>query len=683
MASSSSDTTSQWTLCLTCSGKRHVVRLSGEATVQELYQLAATCPLMEHLPKPSKGGKKKKTASKSDDSSTPAFQLKVGGLSPKVIPLPSTSSDDSSLTLNQVGIVNQDRILLEPLTTTACTASSKRKTSTTNTTINNTASSASPSNKRTKRVAATKATESFAETIRQQDAILRQEQAARVTKSKKTTTVRRPPATGSIATGPVQPSPNKKFQAAKTSIGRRLVDGEITSTPRKTTTTTKPKRRLEALGDPTAIALLETLNSTSSAGRILRKGWKRAVHDAYEQSQATARLAAIAGHAQIPIGFEKMESSNSDINNSTSSTPTLKVVYRKGVQGRGHFTEEVDFLPKEVLLQVIGQIYQQSTGAPEALRGENLALLSPRVLWSLVYHGSINDNSTNDDDHHQDVPPTLPITSVHEALQRLRPDLDWSYLRRRREQLSAKARENLRQEQERNQHGQESMDYEKAAEAIESVEMAMAQVQSVNQEQEQRQQREENSLPDDGWKIVTPDELDEDELYECVCGEADNGEAGEPQRTPQHEAVVKALVAMGIHNWRELANVTSDDIGLQLQQAMVDLESIDDIDLWIERAQGNTLEEIMIEICDNSVAAVELLSLVSSTSPKDLAVWFPIAETLQELVLERHAVQQQGPEEDDGMKVPSVDILRRWCCRAKQALEQFPWLEEYATPIQD
>jgi hypothetical protein len=65
----------------------------------------------------------------------------------------------------------------------------------------------------------------------------------------------------------------------------------------------------------------------------MRKGWKQAVQDAYEQNKAHARLAAVTvGNYTVSVQNES----------------NMSVTFKKGILGRGDFDEVVDFLPKDV-----------------------------------------------------------------------------------------------------------------------------------------------------------------------------------------------------------------------------------------------------------------------------------------------------------------------------------------------
>lgn len=397
------------------------------------------------------------------------------------------------------------------------------------------------------------------------------------------------------------PQPKKKkannrkpqFQASRHSEGRRLEDGAVASRPRR--------KRVEPMAPE--VGLLESLESKNKAGRLMRKGWRQAVESAYEQNQAAARVAGL-GAAQMSL-----------------QEGNLEVTYPKGLQGRGSYQDVVDYLSREVLQSVVKDIHPS-----EALRPSNLSLLSPRVFWSLVYH--------------------CQPSSIEEGLQTLHPDLDWSFLRRRRQQLSAKARENLRQQQQEEETG----DLEAAAQAIARVEEAMENLTDFSAPTTNGTNLTVN------FEIVTPTEEDVDELITCI----DVAPVSERPST----TIAKALAQHNIPNWRVLANQDPDTLAntLDLEPAIVTT--------WIERAQQESLEEIMVEVCDGNVDAVELLrEHARGGTPKDLAMWATIPSSLWDLLRE-HA--------DSTM---SADDAARWSLQARAALDCLGWLQDFVTPV--
>jgi hypothetical protein len=332
---------------------------------------------------------------------------------------------------------------------------------------------------------------------------------------------------------------------------------------------------------------------------------------------------------------------------SLSPSSSLTVLYQGSVD-KTKTTETVDCIPRTVLEEVLKGIYATN---PEALRPENLSLLSPRVLWSLVY-----------------IFPTH--NTFNEIYHELLPDLNWSFLRRRAQQLSEKALENLRQQQQQQQaQGEEVEDGEHALEAIAAVEHAMEHLhEHTAAERKARLARaamsrlntmQETALGEEGeWKLITPDEPDADELRECIL-------ASENPTRDIPTLITKLMGDCKIHNWRELANVP--DVACLAKMVGEPIESVQS---WIEYAQGRSVEEIIVEICDGNVRAVELLTdQARSGTPKDLAAWRSIPSMLHQFL--------DGHED-----APNKDDLQTWSQRAYKLLNHCEWLNWYATPVE-
>jgi len=517
---------SEWSLCLTSSQGRKILKVSPTATCQELYTLAQ------------------------------ASELK-SGFPPKSLP-----NDQTPI---QLLVQNQERIQLVEV---AASTTNTKKTSST---------------KRPQRAAAKAATAAMPDVIRAQEAMM-QETTTSTRKRSRTTSNRKPP-----PRRPMGP-------------GRRLADGAAVAAP---------PRRGRAPSKPPATdmseALLGALNHSGQMGRVLRKGLKSVVESAYDTTRAFSRLAVIA---------------SGDYQLSVRGNETLELEYR-GTVDKTLVQEQVDCIPKDVLVEVVKGIHASDK---EALRPENLSVLSPRVLWSMVHWCE----STRD------------IKTMYHMLW---PDLDWSFLRRRAQQLSEKARENLRQEQS------DTPDMEEAAKAIAAVESAMEHLHDydANTRKEKRAQAAVSRMQ--GWKLTTPNELDHDELRECV-------QTSMPQE--RIDEWIPKLVERNIHNWRELANVRDP------AQLKLDL-SDGEIQPWIDYAQAQSVDEIIVEICDNNVEAVELLREQARTgTPKDLALWKAIPESLCQVC---------------NNKLPR-DTVATWCERAHHTLQEFEWLQWYATPVE-
>ncbi|KAL7579046.1 hypothetical protein ACA910_019085 [Epithemia clementina (nom. ined.)] len=681
---------------------------------------------------------------------------------------------------------------------TTSTASESDDNSNNNSDNDNTPTTTIDRRSPSRRAAAQKATESFAEVIRAQEELQLQQQQSKQQKERKS--IPRSPKQQSPQKSPStsRPVPNKRFAAAATT-GRRLQDGAVIQKapprPRQRRNQQQPPPFHAApnQNDDPSLALLGTLESNTSHGRLMRQGWKQAVQDRYEQNKAAARLAALsllfvqqppnAGGTTAPVQFvvtPPLPGKNNNNNNDKDDNDdddddddeendddktqqlqprTLRITYPKGVQGRGHYEESVDYLPRSVLQQVIASIHPTN---PETLRPSNLALLSPRVFWSLAFHYSCRCCRRRDcGKNTQDISSRASSSSTMEAaLRSIQPNLDWSFLRRRKQELSAKARENLRQEQEQRQQQEQQPDWEAAAAAILSVEQAMNQVQALD-----RQHRNQRMLQavanrnrpvlldmddDDEWQLTTPTEVDEDELLTCIQVHPVPSSSSSLLSLDSSDLVHKLIHHCRIRNWRELANVESATaLAAQILQeednataanpdapttsrdhpttekkktkyqeddrdtAMAVLA--DCVESWIDRAQQESVEEIIVQVCDDNIPAVTLLcDKAQSGTPQDLAHWRFIVPELHALLVEQEQQQEQqcaknnnnidkadanhhhhhnkkrfGEEENQSndnddvetAPIPSLADLQKWCHQAQLALEQYPWLKQIVTPI--
>lgn len=484
------------------------------------------------------------------------------------------------------------------------------------------AATSTGSTRKSKRAASKAATEAMPQVIKAQEAMMKQ-QAKPKRKAAATTT--------SSSSPRKRPPPAPKFDAS-VGEGRRLADGAAvaTASPRK-----RKAPSSSLLGDQgknpqdMSEALMGALDNKGKMGQVLRKGMKNAVQSSYETTRAFSRLAAIQAksyQAQI-----------------VSSHNKLTIIYQ-GTVDKTKTTETVDCIPRDVLEAVIKGIHGSDE---QALRPENLALLSPRVLWSLVH---VFPNYSN----------------VEECYHQLLPDMDWTFLKQRRApQLSEKALENLRQEQEKSGRADEILNVEQAAEAVAAVEHAMEHLHDYEAQERQStlaraamaRLRGPATLEEQAWKLVTPSEPDEDELLQIMDG------APAPASFNPNE-MVQQLFRLGIHNWRELAN--RKDVANLAMKLQVPEEHVQQ---WIDRAQDESLPEIMVEICNDTPDHVDLLTEQGRTgTPKDLANWRCIPDTLWNQV--------------GSPSTFTAAQLSMWCDRAHALLQEWEWLNWYATPVE-
>ena len=402
-----------------------------------------------------------------------------------------------------------------------------------------------------------------------------------------------------------------------------------------------------------SFALLNALQGGGgggNVGKVLRGAMRNAISRQYDSTRAVTRVSAVhAGKYDIV---------------ELPSSSSLAITFDKGMEGRGTFHETVDAIPREALELVLKGIHASD---PESLRATMLAQLSPRVFWSLLKETSSSVSTTAEAAATGTGEHTVG-RSTDAALQELLPTLDWTFLRRRKQTLSEKAQENLRQaNSSREDEQDDDGNLEAAAEAVQAVEHAMEHLHNYDQTrrrnraaeaamarlgQQQPQGRgDDASEPQVAWSLVTPTELDEDELTECTGGDSD---------------YASKLVNMGINNWRQLANAESSQIARELHVA----EST--VEVWLDRAQEESIEEVIVEICDGRVDVVEVLRAEANTgTPKDLGNWRCIPHMLFECA--SSSLQNLGV---------TVNDVALWCQRAHDVMEDYEWMSWYATPVE-
>jgi hypothetical protein len=229
--------------------------------------------------------------------------------------------------------------------------------------------------------------------------------------------------------------------------------------------------------------------------------------------------------------------------------------------------------------------------------------------------------------------------------------LDWSFLESRKKTLSAKAKENLRQLE-----GEPNI--EAAAEVVHAVEDAMDQLSAYDasrrRDRAARAAMARNTPASATWHLVTPTEYDEEELKECIQISG-----------TQAERVISVLRSMNILNWRQLANANVSSLAENVHLPETQVES------WVDHAQAQSVEEIMVEICDNRVEVVEILRDEARTgTPKDLANWRHLQSMLYESA---PSLVGKGVEIQD---------ICTWCQRSQDVLEEWEWVNWYATPVE-
>ena len=472
-------------------------------------------------------------------------------------------------------------------------------------------------------------------------------------------------------------------------VGRKLSDGSHV-TPKIPRFNSKGKSSSTNLTfkDETDVAtrLLSSIETGGNGkiGSFLRGAMRNAVTKSYESSRAYTRISAIQSRQYNIFSKQNIQLLGTTAENENEGRPSLgifTVQYSKGKVSneRGLHEEDFQLISMKTLKSVIRAVYMDSDpeeGGKEMLRSRNMAQLSPRVLWSIVYHTMYipSQQKGQNDKYARD---------IEEGLQILLPDLDWKYLRKRKQILSEKAKENLRQKESIENQDDDNEVIEKGMEIIDAVEAAMM---AVSKEDKlvtrnkiakaalSRSKIEDTSLEDqnpDNWELITPIDVDWDELVECICDGCDLD-------CKNAITIAKGLENhCTIRNWRELANGNATLIQNQLEMQIRDIQiSTENIESWIDSAQRRSIDEIMIDICDDKTDVVfALCEKVNVGTPKDLALWEPITDLLLE---EIH--KQMNDNEKLTLNINEENV-KLWCRRSKSLLKTIDWLNWYATPI--
>jgi len=627
-------------ICLQSRQARKVISLAPTASTHELYE-----------------------------STAKEFGVKIeclkAGYPPKPIP------SDKSTPISKF-VTNQERIRVEFATdnTTVIpsssptkkkgTKNSKGKKKSVNDDQNNDSSSDNVI-RRSKRAASKAATESMPALIKAQEEYLKNTASTGKKRS-------RGGKSADLINGAFPSHSNKKRLNATKSIplsasagaGRRLADGAMVSNPRKASSQAAVRRRRGETGTGNgstdmSTALMGAIHDKGQMGIILRKGMKNAVLSSYETTRSFSRLAAIQSRSYL---IANLADDTSASGGGGGGGNLLKVIYHGSVD-KSKVEEAVDCIPRDVLQAVMEGIHASNK---EALRPENLSRLSPRVLWSCVQYF-----------------PTL--SSVPDMYRELLPTLDWSFLRRRAEQLSEKALENKRQAMEK----EEDVDLERASNVVAAVEHAMEHLQDYHAEERKarqaqaaearlrRLQAQEDNVT---WVLKTPSEPDRDELRECIeiSVPVTSTTAGTTTSAKITKWISQLMKEHKIHNWRELANISEKNIGYLVRKLEVPEANLR---LWVDNAQNESFSEIMVEICDGNIDAVEILTEhARSGTPKDLAGWRSIPDVLLEQ-LNQKCLQQMN-QTNHWMEFGTIS---NWCDRAHCVLQDYEWLNWYATPV--
>jgi len=178
----------------------------------------------------------------------------------------------------------------------------------------------------------------------------------------------------------------------------------------------------EGLGPEAAMGVLFATAASSPTSeldptlRMFRRCLKEEVIKRAEQTLAEQRVAA-----SYSGDFEFLPPKG----HSLSALGLLRVKFK--TNAKSFVEEEHSFIPKPFLKLTVSSVMQGEAQWKENFRPYNMALVSPRVFWSLVKE----------------------FGDVRGGLVQLCPEVDWSFLSHRKRGLSSKAKDNLQQAEER------------------------------------------------------------------------------------------------------------------------------------------------------------------------------------------------------------------------------------------
>ena len=171
----------------------------------------------------------------------------------------------------------------------------------------------------------------------------------------------------------------------------------------------------------------------------------------------------------------------------------------------------------------------------------------------------------------------------------------------------------------------------------------------------------------DDWKLIIPDEEDQDELKECILDQNDITE----EIAKTYSSIMLSAEQPSCRNWRELANANPEIMTTKFitecNKMKIDQPSFDCVNAWIDAAQRRSLDEIMLEILDSDQDALELLAeKANSANPWDLTQWQSYPHLLLETI--------------ESTKYTNQDATR-WISRANIAIQTCKWLEDYSVSV--
>jgi hypothetical protein len=161
---------------------------------------------------------------------------------------------------------------------------------------------------------------------------------------------------------------------------------------------------------------------------------KQALSEGTKEQQARARVAAVNSNSYHMKHLPNVSDDGGGITLESSKyiIGVFEVTYKKGIEGRGWFTDRVQIIEAqeaEMLADLLATKFQSSGG--EGLRPLDIARV-PRLFWSIVYYQHGNEYDKSED------------MLMDLMLKTMMPQLNWSHLDRggRKRAASSKARAN-------------------------------------------------------------------------------------------------------------------------------------------------------------------------------------------------------------------------------------------------
>lgn len=366
----------------------------------------------------------------------------------------------------------------------------------------------------------------------------------------------------------------------------------------------------------------------------LHAQWKHQLEEERKERKALSRLMAVStGNYDITLlssgskvgdgyllGAETYETKDDRFGRSQVSRKLLiEVNFGNKTEGTTKQTEVVELLSYNAVKVLVEYGHNIPTGSDSE---ENVFKLRPLFVagipsyfWSLVHHCSNSSLSVH--------------MSVDEMLKNMQPGLDWSHLERggRSRTLSAKARENRRQELEAKGGKNESV-----ASGVD-------------------------------WELDTPSHEDKEGLVDCI---------GRGELVDEFISIlVSGSQQLECKNPMQLANadplVLFTNLSNECRKKKIPPPELSSVTEWVDAAQEVALEEIMLEIVNGDEEVLNCLHSIGAASPWDLTCYGEESDFLAQKMVEMGLAEEVN------------ELVISWTSRAQIALTLCPWLVEFSS----